>query len=172
MENYEEKNTYQLISFSAFKLNKGFTLLELLLVMAILIILGTVAFNAYYNFQLEVKVDEEANRIKQILRQVQQKAISGEQNAKWGARFVNATSSDQYYDVFYGNSYSAGTSTDRYYLATGIDFTSPSSSSTLDVIFNKRTGINSSSSDITITIKTETSDIIKSVTTTARGLIQ
>jgi len=75
---------------------KAFTLLELILTMAVLMILAAVAFDSYYNFQLEIKVDEEANRIKQILRQVQQKAISGEQSAKWGVRFVNATTSNQY----------------------------------------------------------------------------
>ena len=151
---------------------KAFTLLELILTMTVLMILAAVAFNSYYNFQLEIKVDEEANRIKQILRQVQQKAISGEQSAKWGVRFINATTSNQYYDVFYGDGYAAGTSTERYYLAEGIDFTSPASSSTLDAIFNKRTGTNSSSSAITISVKTQTSDIIKNVTITTKGLIQ
>lgn len=154
---------------------KGFTLLELLLVMAILAILASFGFGFYYNFQLDVKINEEADRIKYVLRQTQQNAISGEYNSKWGVRFVNATTSipdNRYYDVFYGNTYENGTSTDRYYLAQGVDFVSPASSSTLDVIFNKRNGNSASSSDIVITIKTETSDITKSIIVTPKGLIQ
>ncbi len=150
---------------------RGFTLLELILVIGILAILGTVGFNFYFNFQVDVKVDEEINRIQQILRQVQQKAVSGEEGAKWGIRFTNNTANDQHYDVFWGDSFSASTSTDIYYLPSGVVFTTPSSSSTLDVIFNKRTGESASSSIITITIQTETSDVSKSVSVTPKGLI-
>ncbi len=150
---------------------RGFTLLELILVIGILAILGTVGFNFYFNFQIDVKVDEEINRIQQILRQVQQKAVSGEEGANWGIRFVNNTTDDQHYDVFWGNSFSSGTSTDSYYLPSGVIFTTPSSSSTLDLIFNKRTGESSSSSIITITIQTETLSVSKSVSITPKGLI-
>ena len=80
---------------------RGFTLLELILVIGILAILGTVGFNFYFNFQVDVKVDEEINRIQQILRQVQQKAVSGEKREQSGGiRFTNNTANDQHYDVF------------------------------------------------------------------------
>ena len=150
---------------------RGFTLLELILVVGILAILGTVGFNFYFNFQIDVKVDEEINRLQQVLRQIQQKAVSGEEGAKWGIRFVNNTADDQHYDVFWGDSFSAGTSTDIYYLPSGVIFTTPSTSSTLDVIFNKRTGESASSSIVTIIIQAETSDVSKSVSITPKGLI-
>ena len=129
-------------------------------------ILGTVGFNFYFNFQVDVKVDEEINRIHQC--QVQQKAVSGKEGAKWGID-LPIIPNDQHYDVL-GRQFSASTSTDIYYLPSGVVLRL-SSSSTLDVIFNKRTGESASSSIITITIQTETSDVSKSVSVTPKGLI-
>lgn len=151
---------------------KGFTLLELIITVGILAVLGAASFNFYYNFQLDVKIDEEANHIYSILRQTQAKAISGEEGLKWGTRFVNPQSGEHYYSVFQGASYENGTTTDTYYLSAGVEFTNPSASSTLDVIFNKRSGsLANSSSTITASLKTSTSDIIKSVSITPSGLI-
>jgi prepilin-type N-terminal cleavage/methylation domain-containing protein len=60
---------------------KGFTLLEIILTMAILAILAAAGFGLYYGFQTNIKVDEEAQKISDILRQAQANAISGEQGA-------------------------------------------------------------------------------------------
>ena len=66
---------------------RAFTLIEIILVIAVLSILGGIAFNIYSNFQWDVKIDEEANRIKYVLRQAQAKAINGENGSSWGLRF-------------------------------------------------------------------------------------
>lgn len=150
---------------------KAFTLIELILAIAVLAILGGVAFNIYSNFQWDVKIDEEANRIKYVLRQAQAKAISGENNASWGVRFVYPAVGDQYYDFFWGNDYSTGTTTDNYFLPAGVIFTNPSASSNLDVIFNKRSGHSASSSVITISIKTAISEITRNISVSPKGLI-
>ncbi len=152
-------------------MNKAFTLLELILVIGILSILATAGFNIYYNFQLNIKVEEEGNKIQSVLRQVQQKAISGEESSQWGIRFVYPQTGDQYYDAFWGANYSTGTTTERFYLSSGVEFTNPSASSTIDIIFNKRTGEVATSSPVIISVKTITSDIIKNITITPKGLI-
>ena len=152
---------------------KAFTLLELILTMGILAILATAGFGLYYNFQTNVKVDEEAGRIYGALRQTQSKAISGEEGEKWGVRFVYPQSGDSYYDLFWGANYVNATTTERNFLETGIVFTNPAASSTLDVIFNRRSGsLSNSSSTLIISIKTETSDMIKNISIMPQGLIK
>lgn len=150
---------------------KGFTLLELILVIGILMILGTAGFGIYYNFQLNIKIEEEGNKIQSVLRQAQQKAISGEENSQWGIRFVYPQTGDHYYDMFWGVNYSTGTTTEKIYFPGGVEFVNPSASSTIDIIFNKRTGEVATSSPIIISVKTTTSNIIKNITITPKGLI-
>lgn len=151
---------------------KGFTLIELILTIAILAILSGIAFNIYSNFQLNVKADEEINKIKSVLREAQAKAMSGENSASWGVRFFHPASGSQYYELFWGNSYAVGTTTESYFLQSGVDFVSPASEENLDVIFVKRTGGSASSSAITVSVKTSVSDITKSVSVTPKGLIE
>lgn len=150
---------------------KAFTLLELILVIGILAVLGAAGFGFYYNFQLNIKIEEEGNKIQNVLRGIQQKAISGEENSQWGVRFVYPQNGDQYYDSFLGADYLTGTTTERFYLSSGVIFTNPSASSTIDVIFSKRFGEVATSSPIIISIKTATSDIAKNITITPKGLI-
>ena len=151
---------------------KAFTLIELILTIAILGILSGIIFNIYSNFQWDVKIDEEANRIKYVLRQAQSKAITGENNASWGVRFVNPLSGAQYYNLFWGDSFAVGTTTDQNFLSSDIMFINPSSGLNLDVIFNKRSGNSASSSAITVSIKTTVSDITKNISVSPKGLIE
>ena len=150
---------------------RGFTLIELVLAIAILGILSGITFSIYSNFQWDVKIDEEANHIKYVLRQAQSKAIFGENSASWGVRFVNPSASAQYYNLFWGDSFAVGTTTDQYFLPAGVIFTNPPSGSNLDAIFSKRSGA-ASSSAITIGIKTTVSDITKNIFVSPKGLIE
>ena len=151
---------------------RAFTLIEIILVIAVLSILGGIAFNIYSNFQWDVKIDEEANRIKYVLRQAQAKAINGENGSSWGLRFFHPASGAQYYELFQGNSYAVGTTTESYFLSGGTEFVNPASGSNIDVVFIKRTGILSGGSAITLTIKTSISDIERNISISLKGLIQ
>ncbi len=141
--------------------------------MGILAILATAGFGLYYGFQTNIKVDEAANNIAVVLRHARANSIFGEQGTQWGVRFVYPQTGDSYYDVFWGENYASATTTERDFLTTGVIFTNPAASSTLDVIFSKRSGnLASSSSTITITVKNEAGDIVRNVAIKLNGLIQ
>jgi len=153
--------------------NKGFTLLEIILTMGILAILATAGFGLYYGFQTNIKVDEVAGNIATILRHARANSISGEQGAQWGVRFVYPQTGDSYYDVFWGENYASATTTERSFLTTGVIFTNPAASSTLDVIFSRRSGsLENSTTTLTVSIKNEAGDIMKNIIIEPNGLIK
>ena len=151
----------------------GFTLLEIILTMGILAILATAGFGLYYGFQANIKIDETADNISSILRAARANSISGEQGAQWGIRFVYPQTGDSYYDVFWGESYVNATTTERNFLMTGVIFTNPAASSTLDVIFSRRSGsLANSSTTLIVSVKNEADDIVKNVFIEPNGLIK
>ena len=151
---------------------KGFSLLEILLVMGILAILGTVAFSSFVNYQIVVEADEEANRIRSLLRFAQGKSINFEENSQWGVHFFNPSSGSPLYELFAGSSY-PGTIKETAYLPPRFTFTSPAVGTVQDIIFKKRNGESMDSSTITITITpTSGQNQSRNISVTSQGNIQ
>jgi len=130
---------------SSFKFQeKGFSLLELIISLAIIALLGTVAGLTLVNYQRSMVADTTAREITGQLRLAQRKAISGEdgdlngQGDSWGIRFSN--SSDDTYQVFYGTVYNSASTTATVYLPSSAKFTDPTEGNTKDIIFTKLTG--------------------------------
>ena len=123
--------------------SRGFSLLELLIVMSILVILMTVGSGMYRNFGKSVELSSTAQVISADLRHMQSKAMTGEGGFKWGAHFVNTTP-DDYYVLFStsgasfddASTVSVATTT----LSKTITFSDPADSVSKDVIFNKISG--------------------------------
>lgn len=123
------------------KNKKGFTLMEVLLTISIVVVIAGVGAGFYLNYAKNVELKSTANTLVSDLRQAQSKSMTGNGGLKWGVHFVNGDS--DYYEIF-------STSTDygdegkniifTRYLEYGIFFVEPSESSTKDVIFNKITG--------------------------------
>lgn len=129
----------------------GFSLLELLIVIAILAVISTIGFGFYVNFVRSSELDYSAKDIAFNLKQAQAKSMAGEDGRKWGVHFVNAA--EDYYEFFstptdYNDA--AKTISSIIYLQNGIFFTAPPASST--VIFDKIRG--TISPDFSLTIST------------------
>lgn len=153
----------------------GFTLLEVILVLAILAVISTIGFSYLGGFKSGADIEETANQIVGKLRETQNKAMAGEDNKKWGIHFYNdnADATLSYYEIFSGNDYAGGTVIEKIYLsslAADARFDTPSAGQSIDIIFSKITGVPPSAQNIVISLQGATKTI--SVETSGRIKIQ
>lgn len=149
----------------------GYTLLELILVIGILVIVSSIGSAFLFGQKLSTEVEEEAKKIASVLRTAQSKAINLEENSAWGVHFDNVTASAPFYDSFRGTNYAASTSTERYYLSENMIYQSPASGTSTEVIFNKRSGTVTASATTTITIRSTSPQITKNITIGTNGRV-
>ncbi len=150
---------------------RGFTLLELLLTIAILAILAGTSSIFLFGQRSTLDVEEEAVRIVTVLRATQHKAIALDRSSAWGVHFDATTSTNLFFAGFYGNSYAAGTSTEQYPLAEYVLFVTPASGTSTDVVFNERSGNLASGVTTTIQITSTRLPFTKTITIAPRGNI-
>lgn len=120
---------------------RGFSLLEILLVLGIISVLGTTGIGMYRNYVKNVELKTVSQEIRTDLKSARSKAQAGEDNYKWGIRFTNGT--DDYYEVFSTpTNYADGGRQTRetVYLRGGVSFTNPIEGNNLDVIFARISG--------------------------------
>ncbi|MFH1820488.1 MAG: prepilin-type N-terminal cleavage/methylation domain-containing protein [Candidatus Nealsonbacteria bacterium] len=83
---------------------KGFTILEVLIVVAILVILVAIAVPAYHIFLKGSDLNSSTEEIISILRLAQVRTLSSENDSSWGVYFSTSTVPHQY-TLFQGLSY-------------------------------------------------------------------
>lgn len=131
----------------------GFTLLELMLVIGILVIIATMSRDFYGSFVPTAQLEDNAKTIIYDLRNARDRAMNGQESKLWGIHFVNGAS--DYYEVFstpsdYNDIQKTVLVTS--YLRNGITFSSPSEGTNFDIIFSKISGQVASSS-ITLQVR-------------------
>ena len=150
----------------------GFSLLEILLVLGILVILVAAVSSSFISYQVVVEADEEANRIRSMLRSAQGKAINLEDNSQWGVHFSNPVAGSPLYELFAGASY-PGTIKETTYLSSRLMFINPAVNSTQDIMFQKRSGKSTNSATIVITIAPQSGQPqTRNISVTGEGNIQ
>lgn len=122
-------------------LDRGFSLLEVLIVVAILVIIGSAGAGFYFGYGKGVEIDSLNQSIIFDLKQAQSKSMIGEGELKYGVHFANETK--DFYEIFatptdYTNVAKVIISTK--YLSSGITFSSPSEGLSKNIIFNKISG--------------------------------
>ena len=117
---------------------KGFTLLELLLVVGITAVLAGVGVSTYINQQRAKLLDTSVQEIVGYLRYSQQKSMAQEGGNQWGVHFDNPAGENDFYALYTGTRYISPEETR--YLPKGIEFTTPDSSETVDIPFYRLVG--------------------------------
>jgi len=148
---------------------KGFTLLEVLLTMAILVILGVAGVSGYRTYGKNVEVASLSQSISAELRLMQAKSMAGDSGLKWGVHFVNDTDRD-YYELFSTPTTYASASTTvsaTTTLSRGVTFSDPTVGQSKDIIFDKISGGTTATS---VTILSE--GVTKIIQVSAIGTIE
>lgn len=135
------------------KTSRGFSLLELLIVIAIMALLAAVGSGFYREFVKNVEIQSATKMIASDLRQMRAKSMIGESGYKWGVRFVKSASGDYY--IQFSTDGITSTTTATTTLSSGLSFSDPASGYK-EVIFNKITGTIPTATTTSITLEGKT----------------
>ncbi|MEK7123741.1 MAG: prepilin-type N-terminal cleavage/methylation domain-containing protein [Patescibacteria group bacterium] len=150
---------------------KGFTLIEVILVIAMLAVVASMSTAVYFGYYQGVRLDETRQDISNNAVLTRSKAMQGEEGLKWGIRFNNVLNdaSDKYEIFATASDYSAGTIKEILYLSANVEFSDPANGATKDVIFNKISGTAGSAAGVSI-ILSGTPDS-RTININAQGLV-
>jgi len=134
---------------------KGFTLVELLIVIAITFILAVSAVPIYGSLQVQAQLNESTSQIVQTLRSARQMSVSGYNNSQHGVYF-DVTAGNDKYILYQGSDYSArDNSYDRETILDGslpLSFIDLSlTGDDVDINFTKNKGKASNTGTVTLT---------------------
>jgi len=153
--NYKSQKSFLLSRHrvTALRVSHGFTLMEMLIVVSVLLILVGASSPLYTNFQVSSQLNENVSQIIQTLRTAREKSAARTDNSSYGVKFKI---SDNQYVLYQGSAYDSRTSSyDRETAlpnalslslslkASGVD--------TTDVNFSKGLGVPNATGTITVT---------------------
>ncbi|MBU4348653.1 hypothetical protein KJ671_04100 [Patescibacteria group bacterium] len=146
-------------------------MIELLIVLGITVVMGSIMTTNYFGYQTKQSLNGTSDELLGSLRNTQQSAITQDGESAWGI-YVNAVTDEKdYYEIFYGDSYAAGTVVSTTTLPTDVQFSAPAQGSTAEIVFAKSTGIPSGESYFSI-VSTRNSSFASTITfNTTSGLI-
>lgn len=157
-------------------MKRGFSLIELIMVMAIFAIISSITMNFYSGYKSKIDIETEGDAIIGKLREARGYALNGEQFLKWGVHFDNPTTGEDankpFYELFFGASY-PGTIKEKIYLSSFLQFNTPAAGTFFDILFDINTGKCSSpclNQSIIISLKNGTQ--IKTITINSEGKIE
>lgn len=144
------------------KAETGFTLLEIVIVAAILIIFASIVIPNFGPIKEQLDIDNSAKEIAAVLKLAQSRTLALENNSQYGVYF-NATTLPNQYILFKGESYEErDTSADQFYfLPERTEFSEinlvreSDGNSANETVFSRLTGASQESGSISVALKTD-----------------
>lgn len=141
-------------------MRKGFTIIELLLIIALISILAAVSAPLYTSFLAKNHLENKTFEVKNTLHKAQSNAMSGKQNANWGVYFTSGQ-----FVLFAGESFASRNGAfDEIHIFPA----SVSASGLNEIIFQKPKGLPSTTGIITISSTEGANNIL---TITREGIV-
>lgn len=146
---------------SSRKNNSGFTLIEIMLVVVLIVIIGGVSVPVYQSFQVKNNLGVAAQTIVQVLRRAQVLSQSGEGDSAWGVRIASGSAT-----LFKGASFSGRDAAfdEVSEISTNIVPTGAS-----EIVYSKLMGDPQTAGDIILTTSNNDTKII---TINAKGTVE
>ncbi len=137
---------------------RGFTIIEVIVVITIIVILATVSITALYSLQKRSHLDNGIQEFVNILKFAQNKTLSSENNNQYGVYLDNSVSPNKYV-LFEGSSYALrNISADLiYFLHQTVEFFGINLNGGNEIVFDKLTGMTQQSGSIVLRLKADTS---------------
>jgi len=165
-------------------MKKGFSLVELIIVVGIIAIMATIGVSDYLSTRSQKRLELAAEVLVRELNLTMERSRSQEDGHQWWIHFDNPDgSNNDLYTVCYGT-YTApgadcaaegGTESKRTILGAGLDFTEPASGTTKEIIFTKSTGLPVDADGLPattlVTIKSTAAGGSKTITVNPNGSI-
>jgi prepilin-type N-terminal cleavage/methylation domain-containing protein len=135
---------------------RGFTLLEVLVVAAVIVLLAVISLVAFKNFNRNTALDADTRVVVSVIEAARQNTLSSKGDMQYGVRLEsNAVV------LFQGTVYNAAnTSNKRYPLTVHSSITKSLSGGGSDIVFKKLTGETDQHGSITVTLSDGSSKTI------------
>ena len=109
------------------KEQRGFTLVEMIIVIGITATLAVIATTNYFGYRNRVLIDGEGSKAVEYFREAITRARSQQDNVTWAIHVVNGAT--DYYELI-----SSSTPVDRIYIGSGVTFTATTTSATSTLV--------------------------------------
>jgi prepilin-type N-terminal cleavage/methylation domain-containing protein len=132
-------------------MKKGYTLVEMLVVVAIITVLALVSIMNFTSRRNQTHLSATASSMVALLREAQSRSVSQLSSTVWGVHFENSTTTSPFFSLF-STTYSSSSHVSYYALPTwvGYDPSSIAPGSFAEVRFAQISGSASGSSSISI----------------------
>lgn len=126
---------------------KGFSVVEVLIALAILALLSTIVLSSFLNSRKAQSLSLDADAVAQLIRQARSQTISSRGSSQYGVRFASTTAT-----LFTGSTYIPGTPTNSIFTVSAGNSISAISLSGggSDIVFSRLSGEASRSGTITL----------------------
>ncbi len=151
--------------------SKGFTIIEMLIVVTILMVLVAMAVQPFFTIKKATDVDTAAEEFMGVVKLAQSRTVSSENSVQYGV-YLNTSSLPNQYIMFKGASYATRDTTAdvTYLLPNTVQFSGVSLGSVNQIVFDKLTGASEESGTISIRSKVDNSQS-KTMYVTSSGVI-